>query len=52
VNGSAGNTNRFHNPVLAEPKTARAYVDREWAPDKIEERYEWIYTYDVTKANI
>jgi salicylate hydroxylase len=52
VNGSAGNTKRFHNPVLAEPETARAYVDREWAPDKIAERYEWIYTYDVTKALI
>ena len=52
VNGSAGNTKRFHNPVLAEPETARTYVDREWAPDKIAERYEWIYTYDVTKAII
>jgi len=47
VTGSAANAKRFHNPVLADPNEARAYVSRELSPEKIAERYEWVYTYDV-----
>ena len=50
VEGSAANAGRFHNPRLADPAEAKKYVDREWAEDRIAERYEWLFRYDVTRA--
>lgn len=52
VEGSAANTTRFHNPALRDPETAAAYVDAEWANDKINERYDWLFTYDATSCEI
>jgi len=52
VEGSAANIARFHNPALADPAQARAYVDREWAGQNVAERYEWLFRYDVTTATI
>ena len=48
VLGSAANATRFHNPALADPVTAAAYVDGEWAPDKVRTRYDWLFDYDAT----
>lgn len=48
VKGAAANTERFHNPMLADPANAQAYVDAQWAPDKVVERYEWLFRYDPT----
>lgn len=48
VNGSAANTKRFHNPVLADPVGAVDYVVREWEPDKVRLRYDWLFEYDPT----
>jgi salicylate hydroxylase len=50
VEGSAGNAKRFHNPELAYVEGARAYVSREWNEARVKERYEWLFTYDVTKV--
>jgi salicylate hydroxylase len=50
VEGAAGNAKRFHNPELAHAAGARAYVSREWNEARVKERYEWLFTYDVTKA--
>jgi salicylate hydroxylase len=50
VEGSAGNIQRFHNAALAEPAAAREYVGREWAGQRVAERYEWLFTYDATTA--
>lgn len=47
VQGASDNTQHFHNPALAEPTSADAYVNREWSPERIRKRYEWLYTYDA-----
>jgi salicylate hydroxylase len=52
VEGSADNIQRFHNRALADPVKAREYVDREWAGQPVAERYEWLFRYDVTKAEL
>jgi salicylate hydroxylase len=52
VNGSADNTKRFHNPLLGDPATAQAYVEREWAEDRLRERYDWMYRYDATAVAV
>jgi salicylate hydroxylase len=52
VEGSAANAQRFHNPKLADPAEAKQYVDREWAEERIAERYEWLFRYDVTRVQV
>jgi salicylate hydroxylase len=52
VEGSAANIRRFHNRALADPVKAREYVDREWAGAPVAERYEWLFQYDVTTAEL
>jgi len=47
VRGSAANATRFHNPALADPATAAAFVDREWEPERIRKRYDWLFEYDA-----
>ncbi|MCM8732303.1 FAD-dependent monooxygenase [Hephaestia sp. GCM10023244] len=52
VDGAAANTERFHNPMLAEPHNAQAYVDEQWAPERVIDRYEWLFRYDVTRVSL
>jgi len=52
VSGSAENAKRFHNPDLAQPAGAEAYVTREWQEDKVKARYDWLFTYDATSTPI
>ncbi len=52
VNGSAETGRRFHNPTLADPAQAIAYVDREWQPEKVRLRYDWLFEYDATKVPV
>ncbi|WP_428485896.1 FAD-dependent monooxygenase [Rhodopila sp.] len=47
VRGSSDNTRRFHNPALGSPQGAAAYVEREFQPDKVKQRYDWLYEYDA-----
>jgi len=47
VLGSAANTKRYHNPVLADPARARDYMTREYPPDKGRTLYDWLFEYDA-----
>ena len=43
VRGSLENASRYHNPQLADPAAARAFMDREFAPQAMGARYDWLY---------
>ncbi|SAK89875.1 salicylate 1-monooxygenase [Caballeronia calidae] len=52
VRGSAANTKRFHNPALAHAEGAAEYVDREWSEERVKERYNWLFEYDVDAVEV
>ena len=47
VEKSTENGRRFHNAELASADGAAAYVDREWRPERVGERYHWLFDYRV-----
>ncbi len=47
VQGANENATRFHNPQLAHAEGAAAYVDREWTEERVKQRYEWLFEYNV-----
>lgn len=52
VNKSAENLNRFHNADLADPAVAERYTSTEWHPDRIRERYDWLFEYDAAAVEV
>ncbi|MBV8536608.1 MAG: FAD-dependent monooxygenase [Alphaproteobacteria bacterium] len=52
VVGSAAQAKRFHNQTLSDATQAEAYIDREWNEERVKERYEWLFQYDVTTEPI
>lgn len=52
VLGSAENGKRFQSRTLANAEEAEAYVNREWQPEKVRARYDWLFTYDVTSVAV
>lgn len=49
VRGSFANLARFHNAALADPVTAVEHLDREWEPEQVRRRYDWLFEYDATR---
>jgi salicylate hydroxylase len=47
VRGAADNTGRFHNPQLADASVAEAIMDREFDPNQVKQRYDWLFEYDA-----
>jgi len=52
VHGSAANTQVFHHPMLASRDAAAGYIAETWNPERVRERYDWLFTYDATTAPI
>lgn len=50
VRASAANTSIFHSPLLGDRESAAAFVAENWEPARIKERYDWLFTYDATRA--
>jgi salicylate hydroxylase len=50
VRQSSEQSKRIHHPVLADAAAAQAYIDELWAPDKIKQRYDWIFDYDAERV--
>ena len=52
VRGSFANLARFHNAALADPIKAVEHLDREWEPEQIRRRYDWLFEYDATHVAV
>lgn len=52
VRGSNENSRRFHNPKLADAQGATEYVDQQWAPEQVQQRYEWLFAYQADQVAV
>ena len=52
VEGSAENAKRFHSRALSSAAEGQRYVDTEWSEERVRERYEWLFVYDVTSVEV
>ncbi|QFZ85089.1 NAD(P)-binding protein [Variovorax paradoxus] len=52
VRGSNDNASRFHNPKLADPEGAAQYIEDQWAPEKVRQRYQWLFEYKVDEVPV
>ncbi len=52
VRGALDNVARFHNPRLADPEGAQAFVDAQFEPAKVRERYDWLFEYDANTVAV
>jgi len=42
----------FHHPDLSRVDTAHQYIERQWSPQKVRDRYDWIVGYDARAVGL
>lgn len=52
VRGAKDNTARFHEAALATEEGAIKYMESEWSRAPIQDRYDWLYSYDAATVDI
>lgn len=52
VDRSLGMQYVFHNDALARPETAIPYVNKNWSPASMKERYDWLFGYDANSVPV
>jgi salicylate hydroxylase len=52
VHKSTEQSKRIHDPILADAASAEKYVETNWAPEKIKQRYDWIFDYEAERVAI
>jgi salicylate hydroxylase len=52
VRASADQLGRNTHDALKDPTTAEAHIEAEWQKKRVDDRYDWIYGYDVTRTAI
>ena len=52
VQRSLGMQYVFHNDALGNPATAEDYVNQNWSPAKMKERYDWLFEYDANTVAV
>lgn len=50
VQQSAAQAQRFHNPAYVDAQAAATHISAEWQPEKVHERYDWLFRYDALTA--
>jgi salicylate hydroxylase len=52
VEGSAAARSRFNDQRLADDASGDQYIAAEYTPERIEQRYDWLFRYDATTVGI
>ncbi|KWE18341.1 monooxygenase [Burkholderia cepacia] len=52
VSAAEQNRKLFHSDRLAEPQDAERYAESQWDAQKVEERYDWLFSWDPVVADL
>ncbi|MGD9944770.1 MAG: FAD-dependent monooxygenase [Burkholderiaceae bacterium] len=52
ANRSASMHRIFHHPALKSLDTAVPYIEANWSPEKVRERYDWLFSYDARQVAV